>query len=153
MFPFIDFGFVAFPLHLMSPCSVAAARGQSSCPDTGNFTDTRDTHPGLFLILPVSFIHLGFSAIPWTLFCFEHWLPPITLPQIPLSPRLSAVLWVCAVPWSKPSSALSKALRPVVIFKLRTCWSAPLNRDQIIHVLKDKHLLKYFAESRPKHTH
>lgn len=46
-----------------------------------------------------------------------------------------------------------KALRPTVNFKLRTCWSAPLNRDQIIHVLKDKHLLKYFAEFRPKHTH
>lgn len=47
----------------------------------------------------------------------------------------------------------SKALRPTVNFKLRTCWSALLNRDQIIHVLKDKHLLKYFAEFRPKHTH
>lgn len=57
-----------------------------------------------------------------------------------LCSALSYQAWLCAL-W------FSKALRPMANFKLRTGWSALLNRDQIIHVLEDKHLLKYFAES------
>lgn len=69
-----------------------------------------------------------------------------------LSPR--SLVFVCFLLCSAPSCWawlcahwFSKAFRPVANFKLRTGWSALLNRDQIIRVLGDKHLLKYFAES------
>lgn len=111
------------------------------------------THAGFFLILPVSFIHLGVSTTPWTLSSL-----PSPFPESLFLLSLMLCVWFLLCRASSRQAWLhaqwfSRALRPRVNFKLRTCWSAPLNRDQIIHVLKDKHLLKYFAEFRPKHTH
>lgn len=92
------------------------------------------------------------SAIPWTLSSL-----PSHFPESIFLLSLMLRIWFLLCHASSCQARLcaqrfSKALRPRVIFKLSTCWSAPLNRDQIIHVLKDKHLLKYFAEFRPKHT-
>ena len=155
MFPFIGFGFGTFPLCWMSPCSSVAAtwRAEHLLLTTVCFTGIRNTHAGLFLILPVSFIHLGVSAIPWTLSSLASPIPEslFLLSWMPwvwflLCRASSHQAWIHA-------QRFSKALGPMVNFKLRTCWSAPLKKDQIIPVLKDKHLLKSFAEFRPKHTH
>lgn len=154
MFLFIGFAFVAFPLHWMSPCSSASAtqRAKHIVLPTGNSAGIRDIHAELFLILPVSFFSPG-SFSPWTVSSL-----PSPFPESPFFLSLMLHIWVLPCHASSCQAWLhaqwfSKALRLTVIFKLRTCWSAPLNRDQIIHVLKDKHLLKYFAEFRPKHTH
>lgn len=144
---FIAPGFHLYSLWLVLDCcfpialNVTLSFYSSNTEDRAPTLHIRDGHAGLFqdcfglLHSPESFSHplnIHPSLTPfllgvWCVFAF-----------------CSAVLH-----HAEPDSAhwFSKAFRPVANFKLRTGWSALLNRDQIIRVLGDKHLLKYFAES------
>lgn len=144
MIPFIGFGFVVFPLHWMSPCSSLAAtrRAEHLLLTTGCFTDIRDTHAGLFLILPGFFTHPGVSAIPWTS------LHPSPFPESLFLLSLMLCVWflLCRAssrqgrsPWWTLNSEHAEVLhlteiRLFTCLKISICLSTLLNSGLNTHI-------------------